>query len=270
MSRANRILRPNVWLAGLLMLGIGGAEPPRAPAPPPAGAKPVASKEQPAITSMKEPLALIARAQAAYAKVRDYSCTLVKREKLGAKLSPNHVIALKVKTSPFSVSMRWQEPKSLDAQEVCYVAGKNDGNMRVRLAGLLGAIGFVSVSPDDERARRTSRHRITEAGLGWLIQQFATGWKVEEKLGKTQVRIGAYQYAKRRCTRVELTHTSNEGGRILHYRNVLYFDQQNDLPIRVENYDWPKKPGQPAELVEVYSYVNLRLNIGVPDAAFDH
>src|SRR5262245_25755603 len=91
----------------------------------------------------KEPLELIARAKAAYAKVTDYSCNLIKRERLEGELSPNHLIALKVRKEPFSVSMVWQEPKELEGQEVVYVEGKNEGKMRVKPGGLLGSLGFL-------------------------------------------------------------------------------------------------------------------------------
>jgi hypothetical protein len=140
--------------------------------------------------------------------------------------------------------------------------------MRVRPAGLLGSIGHVSLSPDDPRARKTSRHRITEVGIGHLIERCHKGWHEEKKLGLTQVRIGNYTYAKRPCRRVEMTHATPAGGKFQNHRNVVYFDREHGLPIRVENYDWPKKPGEPAELVESYSYVNLKLNVGLADEAF--
>ena len=57
---------------------------------------------------LDEPLRLIARARKAYAKIKEYSCTMIKRERLEGELSPNHLIALKVRKEPLSVSMVWQ------------------------------------------------------------------------------------------------------------------------------------------------------------------
>ncbi|MFQ3649831.1 MAG: DUF1571 domain-containing protein, partial [Gemmataceae bacterium] len=62
-------------------------------------------------SNMDQALALIQRAKEAYAKVTDYECMLIKREKLAEGLSPNHLIHLKVRTTPFCVSMCWIEPK---------------------------------------------------------------------------------------------------------------------------------------------------------------
>jgi hypothetical protein len=165
--------------------------------------------------------------------------------------------------------MVWQEPKCLEGQEVVYVAGKNDGKMRVRPGGLLGSVGFLSLPINDPRTRKTSKHKITEAGIGNLIEQCEMGWELERKLKVTAVKVGTYVYAKRRCTRVELTHTGKAGGQLKHYKNVVYFDQQTNLPIRVENYGWPDEDKHPAPLIESFSYVNLRINPGVAAEAFE-
>jgi hypothetical protein len=270
MTRTKRAAWGVVWHGGavltcavLFVMGMG-ADRPTSTVGKPAESKPAAKGD-----SLEEPLALIARAQQAYAKVNDYTCTLIKRERIRGKLTPNHVIALKVRKSPFSVNLVWKEPRNLEGQEVCWVEGKNDGNMRVKPAGLLGAIGFVSLEQDDARAKKTSNHLVSDTGIGWLINEFATGWEVERKLDQTRVRIGNYEYAKRRCTRVEMIHDNRAGGKFHHYRNVVYFDQKNNLAIRVENYDWPKGPGDAGELIEMFSYVNLRVNAEVPDSVFN-
>ena len=127
----------------------------------------------------------------AFAKVKDYSCRLVKRERLEGELSPNHVIDLKVRNDPFSVSMVWQEPKDLQGQEVVYVAGKNDGKMLVKPGGVLGSVGFLALPIDDPRTRKTSKHKITEAGIGNLIEKCEAGWTMVEDAGRGYRRVVA-------------------------------------------------------------------------------
>ena len=75
---------------------------------------------------------------------------------------------------------------------------------------------------------------------------------------------------KRRCTRVELTRPNRAGGKLQYYRTVVYFDQESKLPIGVQNYDWPEKPGGDGELVESFRYTDLRLNVSLPDSVFEH
>ena len=49
----------------------------------------------------------------------------------------------------------------------------------------------------------------------------------------------------------------------------VFVDDQLKLPIRSEKYDWPKEPGAAPELIEEYTYLNLKLNNGFTDADFD-
>ena len=217
------------------------------------------------------PLQLIAKARHSYQETTDYSCVFIKKEVIKGQMQPENLITMKVRSSPFSVYMYWHRPKAQEAQEACYVEGRNGGKMRAHSPGLLGAVGFVSIEPLDPRCLQSSRHAITEAGIGNLIERFGDRWAVEQKLGRTQVTVADYEYNKRRCTRVETIHPENNGKAFQFYRSLVYFDKQNHLPIRVENYDWPKPGGDPkGTLLESYSYANLKLNVGLPDATFVH
>jgi len=223
---------------------------------------------QPAPSSMDVPLRLIAEARESYRGVTDYTALFVKRERLRGQLQPENLIALKVRTQPFSVYMRWLRPQNLIGQEACYVAGRNNGQMRVHSTGFLGAVGFVSLDPHDPRVMENSRHDITEAGIGNLIERFGNRWEAESRLNKTVVRIAEYDYDKRRCTRVETLHPDNSGRHFTFYRSIIYFDKQTHLPVRVENYDWPQADAN-GVLSESYSYADLKLNVGLTDASFN-
>jgi hypothetical protein len=234
------------------------APPPDVSAPAPVGASP-----------LDEPLRLIAEARRAYADVRDYRCTLIKRERMNGKLSDDDVVTMSVRTEPFSVDLQWVKPDDSVGQEACYVAGRNDGKMRAKSSGLLGALGFLSLDPNDDRAKETSRHAITEAGIGNLIERMARDWEQERRLGLTQVHLAEYDYNHRRCTRVETIRSSDAAGRFTCGRTEIYFDQETHLPVRIECYDWPRCAGDPGELLEVYSYAHLKLNVGLGDDVFN-
>jgi hypothetical protein len=183
----------------------------------------------------------------------------------------NSVIEMKVRTQPFSVYLRWLQPRAEAGQEVCYVARRNDGKMRVHPKGVLGAVGFISLDPNDPRARQTSRRSITEAGIGNMIDRFARAWENERRLNlTTQVNVAEYAYEGRRVTRVETIHPTNPDRHFLYYRDVVYFDKETHLPIRLEFYDWPRQQGDAGQLVEVYSFTQMRLNVGLGDEVFNH
>ena len=83
---------------------------------------------------------------------------------------------------PFSVHMKWLSPEKSRNQEVIYVQGQNNGNMRVKSRGPLGGglLGWISVNPNDPKIFQHSRHTITEAGIGNMIEQLIKNLEIEK------------------------------------------------------------------------------------------
>ncbi|MBL8798427.1 MAG: DUF1571 domain-containing protein [Planctomycetia bacterium] len=225
----------------------------------------------PAVHPLDRPLALIAEARQAFAKVEDYSCLLVKRETMRGQMQPEQVIEMKVRNQPFSVHLRWQKPKAHEGQEVCYVAGRHNGLMRVKGPGLLGKLGFVNLDPRDPKAMQTSKHSITEAGIGNLLERYAARWSQETQSNRIRARVNDFEFEGRKCLRIETMHPGSKPGDHYAYRNVLFIDKEHHLPIRSEIYDWPQPNGKPeGELMECFSFVDLKLNVKLPADAFNH
>jgi hypothetical protein len=254
---------------------LAAGQPQTSPSPPPITpqgppVKPQAPPGRPAGEHpLDYPLRLIGEARQSLQQVRDYTCTMIKQERVNGQLQPENVITLRVRQQPFAVNMFWHSPKQFANQEVCYVPGRNPGKMRVHSSGLLGAVGFVTVDVNDPRAMQHSRHNITEAGIGNLIEQYAGYWQKERQLNKTQVRLGEFEYNKRRCIRIEIIHTERDPS-FYCYRGFLYLDKETKLPVRSEAYDWPRRGGPPeGDLLEVFSYVDMRFNTGLDDRVFN-
>ena len=265
-----------VGVLGLVLLGAGqppiSAPPPAQPAAPQPMESSTTDVASPTASPMDEPVRLIHEAQKAYQNVRDYTCLLVKRERVNGALPPETVMEMKVRAQPFGVYLKWIQPRNEAGQEVCYVAGRNDGKMRVHPKGVLGSFaGFVSLDVNDARVRQTSRRSITEAGIGNTIERFARAWDNERRNNlTTQVQIAEYEYNHRRCVRVETIHPNNGNGQFLYYRDVIFFDKETHLPIRLEFYDWPRQAGDAGQLVEMYSFANMRINVGLGEDVFNH
>ena len=49
----------------------------------------------------------------------------------------------------------------------------------------------------------------------------------------------------------------------------VFLDDELNMPIRYEAYDWPSSTGGSPELIEEYTYINLQLNVGLQDEDFD-
>ncbi len=228
------------------------------------------SRAVPPPSPMDEPLRLLAEAHQRFAEVRDYTCLLIKCERLDGAMGPLTVMQMKFRKEPFSIGLRWQEPKSQAGQEAYYVAGRNGNQLRVKGAGALGLFGFISLDPNDSRVKSSSKYPITQAGIGNLISRYETAWRQERTWGVSQVNLAEYDYNKRRCWRVEVIHPPRPDDRFLFFRNVVYFDQDSKLPIRVECYDWPTPQDGMGAQVEMVSFAHLRLNVNLDDASFNH
>ena len=49
----------------------------------------------------------------------------------------------------------------------------------------------------------------------------------------------------------------------------MFVDEELNIPVRYEAYDWPAQPGDEMQLLEEYSYLDVKLNVGLTDADFD-
>lgn len=214
-------------------------------------------------------IGLITEACQRFKSVQDYECRLIKQERVNGKLLPEGAAIMKVRNNPLSIYLQCESPASDRGVQVCYVANKNHGKMRVHPNGLFGVFGFVSVNLRDPRALEKNRHCITEAGLGNLLETTACSWAMERRLNKTQVEMADDIINGRACTRIVTVHPDRNAGSFYGYRCVLWIDKETLLPVGAETYDWPR-PGSPAggDLLERYRFVDIRCNIGLGDSVF--
>jgi hypothetical protein len=226
--------------------------------------RPAPSVEDPIVRAQ----ATIAEARQRFARVRDYSCTFFKRERIGGRMTPQYVMQMKSRPAPLSIYFKFVRPNG--GREAIYVAGRNGGRVVVHDVGLGKLIaGTLNLDPRSDRAMEDNRHPITEAGLGHLIETVFDRWNAEMKAGETKVTIVPNaRVGDRVCTMIESAHPQRHP-RYLFHKVKLYFDQEHGLPIRFEAYDWPRRKGAAAELVEEYTYHNLRLNPGLSEQDFN-
>ena len=219
---------------------------------------------------LDQAIAWMQEAKRNYGAVKDYTCTLISRESIQGKMQKeDNIIQMKFRTTPFSVYMRWLAPSASKNQEVAYVAGKNNNQMRVQSKGILKLTGFHSIATDDPRVLEHSRHTINDAGIGKLIDATLAAWTVDRQLGRTVTRIAEYEYNNRRCLRIENIRSERRPQYYAH-RGVIFLELESKLPIRNENYEWPRQGGPATgELFEVYSYTDLRFNVGLTDRDFN-
>lgn len=217
--------------------------------------------------TMDKPVELIKDALQAYEKINDYKCTLFQLERFKGKLQAEAVLNVQATTKPFQIHMKWVEPRASRGQEAIYSPGKDAQKMRVKGAGFLGAVGFITLDIKDPKACANNRHTIDEAGLENLIRRLHDGWIEDAKRSGTQVLVSQNICMDKECVCVELTHPDSQEGYFLFYKNIVYFDKVTKLPLKIENYSWPKD-GEAAPLEESYSYKDLVTNSGLDLSVF--
>lgn len=205
------------------------------------------------------------------ANVRDYSCTLVKRENIDGKVGDYEYIFTKVRHQPFSVYMYFLGPDNIKGRECIYVSGNNENKLIAHEGGgrLRAILPTVKIDPHGMLAMRGQRYPITEVGFRNLTVRLIEVAEQDTKYGECDVKF--FKGAKingRVCTCLQVTHPVPRQNFRFHIARVFIDDELN-LPIRYESYDWPQEQGGQPTLLEEYTYMNLKINNGFTDAHFD-
>ena len=202
--------------------------------------------------------------------VRDYSATIVSRERIGDKLEEYQSIFVKVRHRPPSVYVYVLTPEGHKGDEAIYVEGRNDGKLLGHTTGITGRmVGTVALDPQGSTAMNGQRHPITELGIRHLCQRLIGLGSNDVQFAESQVRfLSGLKLNDRRCSGLEVIHPVPRTSFQFH-RLRLFVDEQLKLPVRYEQYDWPQQPGGPPELVEEYNFMNVQINNGFTDADFD-
>jgi hypothetical protein len=249
--------------------------------PPPTAAAPAPA--QPAVSPASlsapaDPLArlreLHQRAAARYAGMDGYVVQMRRREWLPTKdkPEPEDLVACKFRKQPKSVYFQWVGPNAT-GREVVYVEGRHEGKIHTKLAKTDLFVPFgpkrTSFPPDSPLVRSRSRHSITEAGIGTVIDRYG---QLVDALERGDPRLGTARYLgpqarpefARPLEGVEVTIPPgsepllSQGG-----RRYLYFDPDHGLPALVLLQDAAGRE------VEYYGYDQWRYPVPLTDADFD-
>ncbi len=230
------------------------------------GAAPAASQAE--IDAIARALKLVADCKAKFQKVEDYTCTFFKRERVDGKVYEPHVMIMKARTKPESLYFKFIQPNA--GREAIYVKGHYNNKIVAHDVGIGRIVaGTMHLDPKGDMAMEENRHPVSEAGIGSLIDNVEKHWKLELKPGESQAIFHPnIMVGDRPCVMVESIHAKQDP-RYMFHKVKFFVDRELGLPIRFEAFDWPKKPGVAPELVEEYTYMNLKVNVGLKDRDFD-
>jgi hypothetical protein len=213
--------------------------------------------------------------------VRDYTCLLVKRERIEGDLRDAQYIQTKVRTElmqgdqvvqPYSVFLSFSAPAQIAGRKVVYVQGRNDNKMLVRNGGKRFNYVTVKLDPTSEAALRETLVPITGIGFANVTESLVTliqqDMRRDPLAANTKVKF--FRNAKvngRVCTRISVLHPQPDPSLEFSEADV-YVDDELRVPIRIEAYLWPKTANEAKPLLFEYTYTQLQLNVGLSDADF--
>ena len=199
--------------------------------------------------------------------VRDYSCTLIKREAIDGELGETAQIMLKVRSQPFSVYMYFLKPSQ--GREVLYVDGVNNNELKVLEAGFKRHLGPLNLDPNGMVAMRGQRHPVTDVGLRNLTAKLIVGKTKEMQFPECKVMTNPNtKIGDRPTTMIQIEHPIQRKEFATHITR-LFLDNELRVPIYYDAYMWPETPNGTPPLDASYTYANLKLNVGLAAQDFD-
>ena len=202
-------------------------------------------------------------------QIDNYTATLIKRERTNGKMGPTESLSIKVRQKPLSIYVKSLGPQSMKGQEVLYVNGVNNGKMWAHSVGLRGLLGTLAINPNDPLAMQGQQYPLTQIGILKLTERLIEVADRDMKFGECTMKwIDHVKINDRPCRCIEVVHPQPRDNFIFHIARIFVDDELN-LPIRYERYDWPSAPGGRLPLMEEYTYLNVKRNAGLTGADFD-
>jgi hypothetical protein len=238
--------------------------------PPEQGGEPGHLEEHPL-----DPLLELAREikQHLEQNVDDYTAILIKRERIRGELGPENKMQIKIrnrneaKSIPLSAYIYFLEPRSVRGREVIWVEHEHGNRLISHEGGMLNLKRF-KLAPDSMLAMAGNKYPITEIGLLRLTEQLIEKGERDRELGMCKVDVlDDQRVGDRKCRLYQITHPEPAGKFDFHIAQI-FVDVERKLPLRYAAFLWPKGD-EPPPLEEEYTYLDLKVNVGLTSIDFD-
>jgi len=193
-------------------------------------------------------------------RVRDYTGTFLKQERIKGKLKKTEQIAIMFKEKPFSIFMKWEENAG-SGDRMLFVEGSNDNQMLVHPTGLWAWIKSVKRDPHGADAKKAALRTCDQFGFYRSMKSLVELYETAQKRGDLKIRsLGKTRIGGRPCIALEPILPNNK--KYPYPRTVVEIDIEYLLPVSVTMYD-----GQ-NQLIGRYVFNNLKFNNGLTNAQF--
>ena len=202
---------------------------------------------------------------------------MIKRERIKGVLGGEVQMEFKIRASreqdgerlrALSVYLKFLEPKSARGREVIWAEGTNSNKLTGHEGGFLNLLR-VELEPTGMLAMMDNKYPITDIGLTKLVEKLIEKGERDRQLGPCEVQIVEDQrVGDRVCRLVQVTHPQPDPRFDFHIAQI-FIDTERLIPLRYAAFMWPKEPGGEPLLEEEYTYLDVKLNVGLTDTDFD-
>lgn len=211
-------------------------------------------------------------------ELKDYTGVLIKRERINDELGEHEFMFVKIRNrkiqnnqlvTPFSVYLAFLKPAAVKGREVLFVENQNQGKLIAHEGGLKRMLGTHSLEPNGYLAMAGQRYPLTDIGIENLVVKLIERGERDKKHGSCNVELvpGA-KVSNRPCSVIQVTHPVQQPHYDFHIAQI-FMDDEWKIPVRYAAYSWPKAQGAEPEVIEEYTYQNLKFNVGLTDSDFD-
>ena len=130
----------------------------------------------------------------------------------------------------------------------------------------------IKIDPYGRAAKKESNYPITHVGFDKFVDRLVEIAKQDmERDPNGENTIVSYfrnaKVGKRKCTQIRVEHPKQKQDMEFHVA-TLFVDDELNVPVRLVTFGWPTTEGEKPPLNEEYTYIDLKLNVGLTDADF--
>ena len=172
--------------------------------------------------------------------------------------------------APMRVYLNFKSPEKIKGREVIWAADLNDGKMAVHEVGLLLSLKTLWLDPEGVLAMQGQRYPISEIGLVRLTEKLIErGEKDRDNPHITVKRMPDESYEGVETELIQVHRAKPSGTEEDFSLAEIIFDPGRQLILSYRSFGWPEQAGGEPPLLESYTYLDVKTNVGLTEKDFD-
>ncbi len=234
-----------------------------------------AATDSPAISNLKEKVALLEQGKRFLLDCPDYTAVFSKQELVGNQLLDMQDIFLKCRHEPFSIYLLWLSGD--EGREVLYVDGQNEGRMVVHGGGWKARLPALTISPDSSLAMQESRYPVTKAGLLGTVEMTLSVHAddlLHNRIARCE-RLEDQEFDGRMCA-TWVTEYKDAKISPTYRKSITLIDKEWNVPLYMRNFGWPQAGADStgealdeATVIEHYTFTEVAFHQQLATSDFD-